>query len=248
MATITTTTTPTVTSVTTSWLKQHERLVCLALILAFGCFGVNKYFDHESTVKQAQATAAAQVSAADHANSLALASQSAQIAAQYASLVQTLSAENASLNASMTQRQAAQKTQVNVDTNLPMAGVSARWSVLLPMVTPSTPLTGGLSLTAQQAHDTLAYIEEVPTCHENLGDETRLAANYKQEVEKSDLLATDLNSQILGLQKENADLVAKDVADVKACKARERKSKITWIKRALAIGFGLGLYAGAHGF
>ena len=171
-----------------------------------------------------------------------------QIAAQYASLVQTLSAENASLNASMAQRQATQKTQVNVDTNLPMVGVSARWSVLLPTVTPSAPLTGGISLTETQAHDTLAYMEQVPVLQADLQDETKVAANYLQEVQKSDLLNADLNSQILGLKKENTDLVAKDVADVKACKAQERKSKITWIKRALAIGFGLGLYAGAHGF
>ena len=65
MATTTTTSTsaglsaPAVTSVTTSWLRAHERLVCLALILAFGCFGVSKYYDHEATVKSAQATAAA---------------------------------------------------------------------------------------------------------------------------------------------------------------------------------------------
>ena len=247
MATITTTTTPTVTSVTTSWLKQHERLVCLALILAFGCFGVNKYFDHESTVKQAQATAAAQVSAADHANSLALASQSAQIAAQYASLVQTLSAENASLNASMAQRQASQKTQVNVDTNLPMVGVSARWSVLLPTVTPSAPLTGGISLTETQAHDTLAYMEQVPVLQADLQDETKVAANYLQEVQKSDLLNADLNSQILGLQKENTDLVAKDVADVKAAKAEGKKNSVKWFKRGFGIGFLAGLFAGHSG-
>ena len=247
MATVTTTTTPTVTSVTTSWLKQHERLVCLALILAFGCFGVNKYFDHESTVKQAQATAAAQVSAADHANSLALASQSAQIAAQYASLVQTLSAENASLNASMAQRQASQKTQVNVDTNLPMVGVSARWSVLLPTVTPSAPLTGGISLTETQAHDTLAYMEQVPVLQADLQDETKVAANYLQEVQKSDLLNADLNSQILGLKKENTDLVAKDVADVKAAKAEGKKNSVKWFKRGFGIGFLAGLFAGHSG-
>ena len=247
MATVTTTTTPTVTSVTTSWLKQHERLVCLALILAFGCYGVNKYFDHESTVKQAQATAAAQVSAADHANSLALASQSAQIAAQYASLVQTLSAENASLNASMAQRQASQKTQVNVDTNLPMVGVSARWSVLLPTVTPSAPLTGGISLTETQAHDTLAYMEQVPVLQADLQDETKVAANYLQEVQKSDLLNADLNSQILGLQKENTDLVAKDVADVKAAKAEGKKNSVKWFKRGFGIGFLAGLFAGHSG-
>jgi len=243
----TTTPTATVTSVTQSWIKTHERLLCLALVLAFGCFGVSKYYDHEATVKSAQATAAAQVSAADHTNNLALASQAQQIAQQYAVLVQTLSAQNASLNAAMAQRAVTQKAQVVTDSKLSLLEMAGRWNLLIPTVEPSTPLTGGLSLTEAQAHDTLAYMEQVPILQGNLADETQIAQNYQAEVQKSDLLNADLNAQVTGLQKENTDLVAKDKADVKACKAQERKSKMTWIKRALAIGFGLGLYAGAHG-
>ena len=249
MTTTSTTTTPTttVTSVTQSWIKTHERLLCLALVLAFGCFGVSKYYDHEATVKNAQATAAAQIANADAANSKALASQAQQVAQQYAVLVQTLSAQNASLNAAMAQRAVTQKAQVVTDSNLPMAGVAARWAVLIPSVQPSTPITGGISLTSGQAHDSLEYMEQVPTLQANLADETKIAGDYLQEVQKSDILNADLTAQVTGLQKENTDLVAKDKADVKACKAQERKSKMTWIKRALAIGFGLGLYAGAHG-
>src|SRR5208282_4527501 len=217
--TSTTTPTATVTSVTASWLKLHERLICIALVLAFGCFGVSKYYDHEATVKQAAANAATQIASADAANSKALATQAQQVAAQYAALVQTLSTENASLNSAMAQRAIAQKTQISVDTNLPMTGVSARWSVLLPTVTPSVSMTGGISLTDTQAHDTLAYMEQVPVLLSNLADETKIAQNYQQEVQKSDLLNVDLNSQITGLQKEKTDLIAKDVADVKACKA-----------------------------
>src|ERR1019366_7646878 len=81
--------TPAVTITETSWLKAHERLVCLALVLLFGCFGVTKYFDHEATVKSAAASAATQVASADAANSKLLAAQSQQVAAQYAVLVQT---------------------------------------------------------------------------------------------------------------------------------------------------------------
>jgi hypothetical protein len=246
MSTVPVTPTPVATA-TKTWLQLHERIVCLALVLAFGYFGVSKYYDHEATVKDAQATAAAQIAVADHTNSLALASQAQQIAQQYAVLVQTLSAQNASLNAAMAQRAVTQKAQVVTDSNLPMAGVAARWAVLIPTVQPSAPMTGGISLTSEQAHDTLVYMEQVPILQGNLADETQIAQNYQAEVQKSDLLNADLNAQVTGLQKENTDLVAKDKADVKACKAQERKSKMTWIKRALAIGFGLGLYAGAHG-
>jgi hypothetical protein len=225
----------------------HERIVCLALVLAFGYFGVSKYYDHEATVKSAQATAAAQIAVADHTNSLALASQAQQIAQQYAVLVQTLSAQNASLNAAMAQRAVTQKAQVVTDSNLPMAGVADRWAVLIPTVQPSTPITGGISLTETQAHDTLNYMEQVPLLQANLADETKIAGDYLQEVQKSDLLNADLNAQVTGLQKENTDLVAKDVADVKACKAEGRKNSIKWFKRGFIAGFLGGLWAGHSG-
>jgi len=243
MSTVPVTPTPVATA-TKTWLQLHERIVCLALVLAFGYFGVSKYYDHEATVKSAQATAAAQIAVADHTNSLALASQAQQIAQQYAVLVQTLSAQNASLNAAMAQRAVTQKAQVVTDSNLPMAGVADRWAVLIPTVQPSTPITGGISLTETQAHDTLNYMEQVPLLQANLADETKIAGDYLQEVQKSDLLNADLNAQVTGLQKENTDLVAKDVADVKACKAEGRKNSIKWFKRGFIAGFLGGLWAG----
>jgi len=246
MSTVPVTPTPVATA-TKTWLQLHERIVCLALVLAFGYFGVSKYYDHEATVKSAQATAAAQIAVADHTNSLALASQAQQIAQQYAVLVQTLSAQNASLNAGMAQRAVTQKAQVVTDSDLPMAGVADRWAVLIPTVQPSTPITGGISLTETQAHDTLNYMEQVPLLQANLADETKIAGDYLQEVQKSDLLNADLNAQVTGLQKENTDLVAKDVADVKACKAEGRKNSIKWFKRGFIAGFLGGLWAGHSG-
>jgi hypothetical protein len=125
--------------------------------------------------------------------------------------------------------------------------LATRWHQLIPTVTPSVTSVG-VGLTAQEAHDTVAQLEQVPVLVQNLSDEMKVASNYQSEVQKSDLLNADLNSQILGLQKENADEVSACKAQVASVKADARKSKISWIKRALAIGFGLGLYAGAHGF
>ena len=230
-----------------SWLLVHERIVCLSLILLFGGYATEKFYDHEATVKQAAANAATQIAAADAANSKALATQAQQVAAQYAALVQTLSAQNASLQASIAQRRVAQQAQVTTDANLPLSGLAARWNQLIPTVAPTvTPV--GIGLTSQEAHDTVAQLEQIPVLVQNLADETKVAANYQVEVQKSDMLAADLNSQILGLQKVNADEVSACKAQVASVKADARKSKISWIKRALAIGFGLGLYAGAHGF
>jgi hypothetical protein len=248
-STTSTTTTPaaTVTSVTASWLKLHERLICLSLVILFGCFGVSKFYDHEATVKQAAANAAAQIASADAANSKALATQAQQVAAQYAALVQILSTENASLNSAMAQRAIAQKTQISVDTNLPMTGVSARWSILLPTVTPSVSMTGGISLTDTQAHDTLAYMEQVPVLSSNLADETKIAQNYQQEVQKSDLLNVDLNSQILGLNKSLTDNQKACTLEIAAQKAQGKRNSIKWFKRGLILGAVAGLWAGHAG-
>jgi hypothetical protein len=147
----------------------------------------------------------------------------------------------------MAQRAVTQKAQVVTDSNLPMAGVAARWAVLIPTVQPSAPMTGGISLTSGQAHDSLEYMEQVPILQGNLADETKIAGNYFQEVQKSDLLNADLNSQVTGLQKENTDLVAKDKADVKACKAEGRKGKIKFFKIGFVTGFVAGLWAGHSG-
>jgi len=127
---------------------------------------------------------------------------------------------------------------------LEMAG---RWNLLIPTVEPSTPLTGGLSLTEAQAHDTLAYMEQVPILQGNLADETQIAQNYQQEVQKSDLLNADLNAQVTGLQKENTDLVAKDKADVAQAKAEGRKGKIKYFKIGFVTGFLAGLWGGHAG-
>ncbi len=229
-----------------SWLLVHERIVCLSLILLFGGYATEKFYDHEATVKQAAANAATQIAAADAANSKALATQAQQVAAQYAALVQTLSAQNASLQASIAQRRVAQQAQVTTDANLPLSGLAARWNQLIPTVAPTvTPV--GIGLTSQEAHDTVAQLEQIPVLVQNLADETKVAANYQVEVQKSDMLAADLNSQILGLQKENTDLVAKDVADVKAAKAEGRKGKIKFFKLGFVTGFLAGLWAGHSG-
>ena len=246
MATVTTTTTPTVTSVTTSWLKLHETLLLAVLVLGTLGYGVERYFDVESAKAKVQVTMTQQALVEAEKNSAALALQASVTASQYQALVQTLSAQNASLQASMAQRTASQKAQVTIDANLPLSGLATRWNQLIPTVTPSVTSVG-VGLTAQEAHDTVAQLEQVPVLVQNLSDEMKVASNYQAEVQKSDLLSADLNSQILELNTQITDADKACKAQVASVKADARKGKIKWFKIGFLSGFVSGLWAGHAG-
>jgi len=242
----TTTTAGTVSTVTTSWIKQHERIVCLTMILLFGGWGLSKYFDVDSARKDAKNVAAQQQLADAKANSVAQAQETAQMQSQYTALVTALAAQNASLAASIAQRTASQKTQVVADAALPPSGLAARWAVLIPTVEPIVTPTG-LSVTTQEAHDTVAALESVPVLTQNLKDETTLAGNYQQEWQKALGLSADQTTQIAGLNTQLTTQANACKVEVAAIKADARKSKIKWFKIGFVSGFLGGLWGGSHG-
>jgi hypothetical protein len=225
-----------------TWLKAHERLIMLALVLAVGTFGLSKYFDVEAARKDAKYVAAEQIVANDQKNSAALALQSSQTQAQYIALVQALSAQNASLSASIAQRTASGVVQRTTDASLPVAGVAARWNDIAGTLVTASGDTIVVSRT--DAHKTLDMIEQVPVLVQNLADETKIAGNYQSEAQKADLLAGDLHSQVTGLNTQLADQTKACTAQVAAVKAEGRKSKIKFFKWGFITGFISGMYLG----
>jgi hypothetical protein len=225
-----------------TWLKQHERIIIVALILAVGAFGLNKYFDVASIRADARAVAAEQVATAAKANSSALALQASQTQAQYTALVQTLAAQNASLASSIAQRTASSAAQKTKDATLPVTGVADRWNTVAgTLVTPSGDT---IVVSSTDAHKTLDMIEQVPVLTQNLTDETKIAGNYLQELVKSDALSTELNAQITGLNIQIVDQTKACTAQVAAIKADARKGKVIWFKRGFIVGFISGIFAG----
>lgn len=244
MASTPTTTVTTVAEATGwAWLKAHERVVMLAMVLALSAFGISKYYDVSAARADAKNVAAQQLLSQAQQNSAAQAAVTAQVQAQYSALIQSLSAENAALNASMAQRTASQKTQTVIDANLPMTGLAARWNVLLPTVQP-TVLANGLSIDAQGAHDTVAALESIPVLTANLKDETALAANFQSQAVKCDSLVTDQKNQITGLTTQITDQKKADATELAAAKADGRKNSIKWFKRGFIVGFITGIFTG----
>jgi len=226
-----------------SWLKQHEKIVILFLILAVGAFGISKFFDVDAARKDAKYVAAEQIVANDQKNSAAAATATAQMQSQYTALVQALATQNAALSASIAQRTASQKAQVVQDSTLPLPGLAARWNQLLPTVTPTVTPTGVI-LNEQGVRDTVSQLELVPALEGNLADETKIAYGYQQEAEKADALVNVQNSQIAGLNTQIADSTKACTAQVAAVKAEGHKNSVKWFKRGFGLGFIAGIFAG----
>jgi len=233
---------PTVTQFGWMWLKAHERLIMLALVLAVGTFGLGKFYDVEAARKDAKYAAAEQIAVNDQKNNAALALQTAQVTQQYQALVQVLAAQNASLNASIAQRTASGTAQRATDANLPTVGVAVRWNeVAGTLVSASGDI---IVVSNTDAHKTLDMIEQVPVLVQNLADETKIAGNYLAEVQKSDLLTTDLNSQITGLNTQLTDQNRACTAQVAAVKAEGHRNSVKWFERGFGLGFLAGIFTG----
>ena len=161
---------PTVTSVVTqSWFKVHERLLIVLMVLLAGSWGYSKYADALASKAETRANIAEQALVLQKSTDAQNAATVAQVLAQYQAMCLSLQSQNSSLAASVASRQATLAKQVITDANLPLAGLAQRWQTLLPTVTPTvTPV--GIGLTSQEAHDTVAALEQIPVLQSNLKD------------------------------------------------------------------------------
>jgi len=224
------------------WLVAHERLVMLALVLAVGTFGISKFFDVEAARKDAKYVAAEQIVANDQKNSAALASQTAQVTQQYQALVQALSAQNASLAASVASRNVVLTQQVTKNSTLPLPELLARWNMLAGT---TVAVNGDNAIVSvQDSRKTVDLLESVPVLMANLADQTKIAQNYQNELQKADLLVNEESAQITGLNKQLTDQATANKTEVAAVKAEGKKNSVKWFKRGFLVGFISGIFVG----
>lgn len=225
-----------------SWLRTHERIVIVALVLAVGAFGLNKYLDVASVRADARAVAAEQVAADAKANSAAAAVQATQTLAQYTALVQALAAQNSSLAASMAKRTESQTAQAAKNATLPVQGVAERWNIIAnTLVKPSGDT---IIVSNTDAHKTLDMLEQVPTLRGNLADETQIASNFRQSWEKSAEVNGAQTKEISALNNQLTADANSCKLEIAAVKAESRKNKVTWFRRGFIVGLVSGLWLG----
>jgi hypothetical protein len=242
MATITTATTTTPTAVTqtvtTSWLKHHERIVIVALVLLAGCWGYGRYAGIAASRAETRATVAEQALSAQQSQNSQNAAQIATLTQQYQQLTQALTVQNASLAASLAARQKAQAAAVATDATLAPADLATRLETLGQAPVGSVTVSGNeIAMTQLGAVAITQTLEAIAPLQANLRDTTATLQTAEATQAKADALIADQTKQIAGLNLAavDADKVCK--AQVAEVKATSRKNSLKWFVRGTVIGF-----------
>lgn len=139
-----------------------------------------------------------------------------------------------------TQVQVVTKNQQSVDATATPDALASRWGVLIADDSAVHPIANGYEVTQKGAVETAQALETV--------SELNIAYTAdEQEVAADNNLITGLNSQVAGLQKQNAeevDVCNAQIASVKAADAvKLHKAK----KKYFVIGFVTGFFGGLIG-
>jgi hypothetical protein len=233
-----------------TWIKAHERIIIVAMVLAAGSFGLNKWLDKSAMDAASKAAVAQQVAAVQHDADLKVAAAVAQQTALFNQESQAREQEMASLVAAVASRDSASNTKVkNVLAPKPITDVLSDLSAAYPklsfdptMITQSGELAFPLP-TVQQFTSTKIQLD---TLQLDLVDTKKELDTTTQGLASSNSLIGALQGQVTGLNKEIADNGVACTTQIAAVKAAARKSKLGWFKVGLVTGFVGGLVAGHY--
>jgi len=228
-----------------TWFKAHERLLLVALVLLVGHYGVKHYLDNAASADKTKVDVAVAALASQKAVDVQLAAQTAQATAQYQTIVQALSVQNVALAKAVTERSAGLQQQRQIDSQLPVSGLAERIQALALMPPGSISITPtSVVLTQPGALSVASALESIPVLTQDVKDETQIADNRQLEVEKANSVVSSLTAQVSGLTLAGVDADKACKAEVASVKADARKSKLSWFKRGLVVGFIGGLFVG----
>jgi uncharacterized coiled-coil protein SlyX len=242
------------------FFRAHERLLIIGILAIVGFFGYEKYLNHEEKVATAQAAQSAQILAAQKDANTQLAAQAqasatatAAAIAQYQQMVTQLTAQNTALANQMAQRNQDLKNQQTKNATLDAAGMASR--IADDEGFPSGAVTveaDTVVLNNPSAHQILNDLDSVPVLKQNIIDLTATKTNEEKQISglqdivaKQTIQISDQAKQIDGLTKALADSEANTIKQVALQKAADRKSKISWFKAGVILGF-IGGFFGAH--
>jgi hypothetical protein len=245
ITTPTTTSTPPIslpTVPTVSWLKAHETIVIVVLVLSAVTFiwqkGANIYAD----IKKAELTASQNVVAAQKAQVDADLAQAKTLLGVYQQSLAQSQQQNLQLTAQINSRNLALTSQQNNDKVIVQSNPSQfaqRWATLID--NPDVQDTDkGFQVGPTAALATVQSLEQVPVLQADLKDEQAKTANLQSTVDASQKLVDQGKITVDGLQVQIKDQQAECTAQVASVKADARKSKLKWF----GIGFVVGFVAG----
>lgn len=243
-----------------SWLKNHERIVLVFMVLLVTGFLANKYIDSSAEKAKIEAATATQIAtearqaAADaKSNADRSAANSAVVQAQYQQMVDTLSRQNAALSSAITNRDSilGTKTAEVIQPKTPTAVVADLNEAYKGAVPSTVTADGQVSFDPTVVQRFTVTKIERDTFQSDLADETKVAANVQTELDKSNDLAGSLHSQIVALGSQTTALGLEITtqknqctADIKEVKDTARAKEVKAFKWGFGLGFVAGLFTG----
>lgn len=231
--------------VTETWLKAHERIVIVCLVLFFGSLGLHHFLFNQAAAATQRATIAEAALASQKSLDAQNASTVAQVQSQYQSIVQSLTAQNASLAANVAQRQVTLVTRQTENATLPPTDLAKRLQVLTGVQDADISAdTTGLKLTPIGALTTVNLLETLPVLQANLADTKADLGTTQAALGAANTVIAAQGTQITGL---NATLVTQakaDKAELDAAKKRGRLQSFRWFVRGFFVGTVAGVFAG----
>ena len=227
-------------AIAVSWVKQHERLIIILMVLIFSFFVLDKSLGIVSNYESHKATEAEKVLDAQKAkNDIELATAKAMLS-QYQTQVDIDAKEIANLTAAQASRDRVVVVQQKADAQLPPNELATRWQWLIGDSGVQTS-TGGFTVTNDAAVTTVQSLEEVSTLKSDLADEQEKTAILKQDVDSANDLISQGKIVVNGLQLQLTDQTKACDAKVAAVKAAARKGKLKWFGIGYVSGFISGL-------
>lgn len=232
-----------------SWLKTHETLIIVVLVLSVLGFLGHEYLNHAAAVDDKKAQQADVVLQQQKATNDQIASQVKQQQDTLTQLVVQVSQENAQLLAAISNRTQTTVVQQVKDKTLPIPDLVTRWNGLAALpASDITNTTAGLIITDDGARQTVSQLEQVPTLTQNLADSQTIIENKNDQITAQTNLVTGLQTQVSGLNVQISDADKACKTQVTALKAEARKSKMKWFGAGVVVGFVGGVAVLSHIF
>lgn len=227
-----------------NWIKEHERLIIIILVLSVLMFSFNKYINYESEkTKINQALISEEVKqlfdkvqADETANN--------QERKAFEEKVLSLESQNKSLISQIENDNIVLRQRQTVDNSLSLKDLSLRWENLVG--SGITPNGSSVLVTSDAAHETVNQLESVPVMKDELTKDGQLIENKEQELEAENNFNLSLTKEIqdgkLLLDKKDKQCQA----DISALKAGDRKGKRNWFLRGVVVGGSIVTYIVLH--
>jgi hypothetical protein len=222
-----------------TFLLDHERLIIVVILAGLLWWGYGKYADIRADEANKQLQAQKLVTDAQVQANAQLAQQVAADKAAQQALSDTVEAMNAQLTAANVALATALTKQQKTDATLPLPDLANRWAQLAPGVNFSGAATSGgnVTVTPSNALATVQQLEKVPVLTQELANETSQKANDDQLLASANKSIFDLNAQVAGVTKLDADHQQQCTDQIKVIKAEAAKSKRRWFLIGWVTGF-----------